>query len=79
MSWFDNTEERPAPVGLGQYTAEKLAELGHGINLTGKALPPALQTNGTANGSVFDQLDQHADWYDDILGPKVGQKLNPPY
>jgi hypothetical protein len=76
VNFFDNTEEKPKPKGLSQYATEKLAELGHDINSTGKDFPPAPQTSGNG-ASVFDQLDEHADWYDDILASKSWAEVKP--
>ena len=77
MNFFDNTDEKPAPIGLSQYAAEKLAEF--------EAAKPVTSTVGNSsraeiphdNGSVFDQLDQHADWYDDILASAGWAEVKP--
>jgi hypothetical protein len=76
VNFFDNTNENPKPKGLGQYAAEKLAELGVGVDSDVRNLTPAPQTSGNG-ASVFDQLDEHADWYDDILAPKGWAEVKP--
>jgi hypothetical protein len=77
VNWFDNTEEKSAPVGLSQYAAEKLAEFEAAKTVTSTARNPAVAQPTNSNGSVFNQLDEHADWYDDILGPKGWAEVKP--
>jgi hypothetical protein len=74
---FDNTEEKPKPKGLSQYATEKLAEFeaAKPVTSTARNHTVAQPTNG--NGSAFDQLDEHADWYDDILASKSWAEVKP--
>jgi hypothetical protein len=78
VNLFDNTNEKPKPKGLGQYAAEKLAEFeaAKPVTSTGPNWPVAQQTSGNG-ASVFDQLDEHADWYDDILASKGWAEVKP--
>jgi hypothetical protein len=85
VNFFDNTEEKPTPKGLSQYATEKLAEFEAAKPVTSTAGNQAVaqQTNGLERtlrdfgSSVFDQLDQHADWYDDILASEGWTEVKP--
>jgi hypothetical protein len=77
VNFFDNTEEKPKPKGLGQYATEKLAEFEAAKPVTSTARNHAVAQPTNGNGSVFDQLDEHADWYDDILASKGWAEVKP--
>jgi hypothetical protein len=78
VNLFDNTDqETPKPKGLGQYAAEKLAEFEAAKPVTATVKPLTVaQVNGNG-ASVFDQLDEHADWYDDILASAEWTEVKP--